>query len=74
MGGVGWSIAVRVRNTPNPLWRNKKTQNPGMKVVLPQINFIKGSASTMSVTYTALLPVRFRRLLSFPVKRFAALR
>jgi hypothetical protein len=29
-----------------------------MKVVLPQINFIKGPASTMSVTYTAELPVR----------------
>jgi hypothetical protein len=29
-----------------------------MKVVLPQINFIWGSASTMSVTYTAALPVR----------------
>jgi hypothetical protein len=29
-----------------------------MKVVLSQINFIKGPASTMSVTYTAELPVR----------------
>lgn len=29
-----------------------------MKVVLSQINFIWGSASTMSVTYTAVLPVR----------------
>ncbi len=29
-----------------------------MKVVLSQINFIKGSASTMSVTYAAVLPVR----------------
>ena len=29
-----------------------------MKVVLPQINFIWGSASTMSVTYAAVLPVR----------------
>jgi hypothetical protein len=27
-------------------------------VVLLQINFIAGSASTMSVTYTAVLPVR----------------
>lgn len=45
-------------DTPEPLWCNKKTQNPGMKVVLPQINFTWGSASTMSVTYTAVLPVR----------------
>ncbi|GAB3857947.1 hypothetical protein GCM10027610_095010 [Dactylosporangium cerinum] len=37
---------------------NEKTQNPGMKVVLSQINFIWGSAPTMSVTYTATLPVR----------------
>jgi hypothetical protein len=29
-----------------------------MKVVLSQINFIWGSASTMRVTYTAVLPVR----------------
>src|SRR4051812_34456265 len=29
-----------------------------MKVVLPGINFIEGSASTMSVTYTSVLPVR----------------
>ena len=29
-----------------------------MKVVLSQINFNKGAASTMSVTYTATLPVR----------------
>jgi hypothetical protein len=29
-----------------------------MKVILPQINFIWGSASTMSVTYTAVLPER----------------
>jgi hypothetical protein len=29
-----------------------------MKLVLLQINFTKGSASTMSVTYTAVLPVR----------------
>jgi hypothetical protein len=29
-----------------------------MNVVLPQINFIWGSASTMSVTYTAVSPVR----------------
>jgi hypothetical protein len=35
-----------------------KTQNPGMKVALPQINFIKGSAPTMSVTCTATLSVR----------------
>ena len=45
-------------DTPIPLWCNEKTQNPGMKVVLLQINFIWGSASTMSVTYTAVLPVR----------------
>jgi hypothetical protein len=29
-----------------------------MKVVLSQINFTKGAASTMSVTYTSVLPVR----------------
>jgi hypothetical protein len=29
-----------------------------MKVVLSQINFIKGPVSTVSVTYTAELPVR----------------
>ena len=28
-------------DTPDPLWCNKKTQNPGMKVVLSQINFIR---------------------------------
>lgn len=28
------------------------------EAVLPQINFIRGSASTTSVTYTAVLPVR----------------
>jgi hypothetical protein len=33
-------------------------QNPGMKVVLLQINFTWGSASTMNATYTAVLPVR----------------
>ncbi|GAA3261966.1 hypothetical protein GCM10010532_113940 [Dactylosporangium siamense] len=42
----------------NLLWCNEKTQNPGMKVVLSQINFTWGSAPTMSVTYTATLPVR----------------
>jgi hypothetical protein len=40
------------------LWCNKKAQNPGMKVVLPQINFIWSPAPTISVTYTAVLPVR----------------
>ncbi|GIG49893.1 transposase [Dactylosporangium siamense] len=40
------------------MWCNEKTQNPGMKVVLSQINFTWGSAPTMSVTYTATLPVR----------------
>jgi len=45
-------------DTADLVWCNEKTQNPGMKVVLPQINFIWGSASTMSVTYTAVLPVR----------------
>jgi len=34
-----------------------KTQNPGMKVVLSQINFI-GVLRDMSVTYTATLPMR----------------
>jgi hypothetical protein len=29
-----------------------------MKMVLPQINFTRGPASTMSVTYTCVLPVR----------------
>lgn len=43
---------------PGPLWCNVKTQNPAMKVVLLPINFTKGSAPTMSVTYTAVLPVR----------------
>jgi DDE superfamily endonuclease len=47
-----------VGDAPKPLRYNKKTQNPGMKVVLPQINFIWGSASRMSVTYTATLSVR----------------
>ena len=47
-----------VCDTPDPLWCNKKAQNPGMKVVLPQINFIWSPAPTMSVTYTAVLPVR----------------
>jgi hypothetical protein len=37
---------------------NKKTQNTGMKVALSPIQLHKGSASTMSVTYTAVLPVR----------------
>jgi hypothetical protein len=48
----------RVGDTPGALRYNAKTQNPGMKVVLPQINFIWGSALTMSVTYTSVLPVR----------------
>jgi hypothetical protein len=29
-----------MRDTPNPLWRSKKTQNLGMKVVLSQISLI----------------------------------
>jgi hypothetical protein len=53
-----WPSRGGVGDTPYRLWCNEKTQNPGMKVVLPQINFIWGSASTMSVTYTAVLPVR----------------
>lgn len=36
----------------------REDAEPGMKVVLSQINFTWGSASTMSVTYTAVLPVR----------------
>ena len=48
----------QVGDAPEPLWCNKMTQNPGMKVVLPQINFTWGSASRMSVTYTAALSVR----------------
>jgi hypothetical protein len=47
-----------VQTRPNPLWCNEKTQNPGMKVVLPQINFTKGSCVVMSVPYTAILTVR----------------
>ena len=39
------------------MWSNGKTQNPGMKVVLSQSNFI-GVLRRMSVTYTATLTVR----------------
>jgi len=34
-------VAVGLFDTPDPLRCNKKTQNPGMKVVLSQINFIR---------------------------------
>ena len=37
---------------------NEKTRNPGMKVVLPQINFIPGFRVATSVAYTARLTVR----------------
>jgi len=39
-----------------------KTQNPGMKVVLSQSNFI-GVLRRMSVTYTATLTVREREVM-----------
>jgi hypothetical protein len=37
---AGASVAA-VRDTPKPLWCNVKTQNPDMKVVLSQSNFIR---------------------------------
>ena len=49
-------------DTPNPVRYNRKTQNPGMKVVLPQINFIE-VLRLMSVTYTAALPARDQTVL-----------
>ena len=52
-----WAVGPAC-DTPESLRYNEKTQNPGMKMVLPQINFIRGSASTMSVTYASVLPVR----------------
>jgi hypothetical protein len=44
-------------DTPKLLRCNNKTQNPGMKKVLPQINFMGGSALATSVTYAAQLTV-----------------
>jgi hypothetical protein len=40
----------------------RETQNPGMKVLLPKINFI-GVLRSMSVTYAATLPVRDQTVL-----------
>ncbi|WP_322780834.1 hypothetical protein [Frankia sp. Cas4] len=45
-------------DTPSLLWCKEKTQNPGMKVVLSQINFIPGSCVDDEFTYTSVLPVR----------------
>jgi hypothetical protein len=42
-------------DTPKALRCNEKTQNPGVKVVLPQINFI-GSCVATNVTYGAPHP------------------
>ena len=44
---------------PNLVWCKEKAQSPGMKVVRPKINFM-GALRSMSVTYTAILPVRDR--------------
>jgi hypothetical protein len=41
---VGSGGLWRRCGTLNPLSCNRRAQNPGMKVVLPQINFIQGSA------------------------------
>jgi hypothetical protein len=49
-------------DTPKLLWCNVKTRNPGMNLVLPQINFM-GVPRLMSVTYTATLPVREQTVL-----------
>src|SRR6267143_2918458 len=49
-------------DTPKLLWCNVKTRNPGMNLVLPQINFM-GVPRLMSVTCTATLPVREQTVL-----------
>jgi hypothetical protein len=48
----------RVRQHAASLAVQHKTQNTGMKALLSPIQLHKGPASTMSVTYTAVLPVR----------------
>lgn len=45
-----------VGDTPDPLACNRKAQNPGMKVVLPKLNFTE-VLRVMSVAYTAVLEV-----------------
>ena len=58
MGGWWWLWVTR----RSLLWCNVKTRNPGMKAVLPKINFIE-VPRLMSVTYTATLPVREQTVL-----------